>query len=227
MALNLLEIAGRVNLGKQHFPRKDSVCLGPRREDPMLNERQLRLMIGDEAYDALPDRKPRSFAHPPRPKVQRRPRIEARQRIILGGYIPAIVAAGFTVAEQAVLCVFAYEVKRHGRCALTVGEIAYKAQCCRTIVQRALRQAQRYGLIAVDHRRVARDRNLANIVRIVSRVWLAWLRLGPSRPRPWGRGGWVYESVQTPKRYKKEVVRTGGAGGISASPPNSSSREGR
>jgi hypothetical protein len=157
----------------------------------MLTEQQLRLQIGDESFEALPDRKPRSFAKPmtPRPQVQRRPRIEARQRIILGGLVPARIAAGFTVGELAVLCVIADEVRKRGRCMLTVGALAYRAQCCRTIVQRALRQAARWRIIKVEPRRIACDRNLSNVITIVARVWIAWLRLAPSRPRPWGGGG--------------------------------------
>lgn len=180
---------------------------------------QLRLAIGAEAFDAIPEREPPPRAA--RPPVQRRPRIEARQRIILGGSVPAIVAAGFTVAEVSVLCVLAAEHKRHGRCDLTIGEIAYRAQCCRTIVQRALRQAVRYGLISVDYRRVSYGRNLPNIVTIINRTWLAWLRLGPARPRPWGggvspsspakRGG--HTKVRTdPEVQQKDAGRDGGAG---------------
>lgn len=154
---------------------------------------QLRLLIGDEAFDAIPDAEQQRQ----RPPVQRRPRIEARQRIVLSGLVPARVAAGFTVGELAVLCVIAEEHKRHGCCTLTVGALAYRAQVCRTIVQRALRQAVRQDLIRVDHRRVSRSRNLSNLVTLTSEVWKAWLRLGPRRPRPWG-GGWVYESEQGP-----------------------------
>lgn len=152
---------------------------------------QLRLAIGDEAFDAIPDREPYCPPKQIRPRVQRRPRIEARQRIVLCGLVPAKVAAGFTVGECAVLCVLAREHKRRGRCDLTIGEIAYWAQCCRTLVQNTLRQAARYGLIDIDRRRVAYNRNLPNVVTIVSRTWLAWLRLGPTRPRPWGGGGWT------------------------------------
>jgi hypothetical protein len=189
---------------------------------------QLRLQIGDEAFDAIPDRKPQGRARPKRPAVQRRPRIEARQRIILCGLVPAVIAAGFTCAEIAALAVIASEIKRRGFCNLTIGEIAYLAQCCDTIVQRALRQAIRYGLIKVDYRRVAYNRNLPNIIRIISRVWIAWLRLGPSRPRPWGggvspsaakqpndEGGRVYETKHTPADTKnKSGCPNNGPGGL-------------
>jgi hypothetical protein len=183
----------------------------------MLTETQLRLQIGDAAFDALPDaRRP---ARAPRKPVQRRSRIEARQRLVLGGSVPAIVAAGFTTAEVAVLCVLASEHKRHGRCELTVGEIARLAQCCRTVVQNCLYWAERRGLLEVQRRRVARDRNAPNVVRIVSRTWIAWLRLGPSRPRPWGGAGeGSFRHPQTPYKCQKDGFPASERGGRGAQP---------
>ena len=42
-------------------------------------------------------------------------------------------------------------------------------------VQNALRHAERIGFISIAERRVAGRRNLPNIVRVVSREWLAWI----------------------------------------------------
>lgn len=170
----------------------------------MLTEKQLRLQIGDEAWDALPDRKPKRERTPRR----RAPGNQARQRIILGGQVPAVVAAGFTPAEVSVLCVLAAEHKRWGRCTLTIADISRLACCCRTVVQNTLAWAARWGLISVKHRRVAYDRNLSNVVRIVSPVWIAWLRLGPSKPRPWGQGGYI-SVIGSPVTYNKEVAEHG------------------
>jgi hypothetical protein len=197
-----------VRVNEKLFLVMAELCLVgmPRKMGPMKSQsfyrNQLRLAIGDEAFNAIPDREPAKRVRPP---VQRRPRIEARQRIVLCGLVPAIVAAGFTVGECAVLCVIAREHKRRGRCDLTIGEISYSAQCGRTLVQNALRQAVRYGLISIDHRRVAYDRNLPNVVTIISRAWLAWLRLGPARPRPWGGGGWQSPRERVQKSERKPI----------------------
>ena len=42
-------------------------------------------------------------------------------------------------------------------------------------VQNALRHAERIGFISIAERRVAGRRNLPNIVRVVSKEWLAWI----------------------------------------------------
>ena len=42
-------------------------------------------------------------------------------------------------------------------------------------VQNALRHAERIGLISIAERRVAGRRNLPNVVRVVSKEWLAWI----------------------------------------------------
>lgn len=186
------------------------------------HRQQLRLAIGGEAFDAIPDA-PDRRSNPgrvPSPSVQRRavqrrPRTEARIRIVQSGYAPAKVLCGFTLAEQAVLCVVAHEHKRHGRCDLTVGELAYMAQCCETVVHNTLRLAAHYGHILVDTRRIARWRNLPNVITIVSRTWLTWLRLGPDRPRPWG-GGW-YAGVAAAKAARGSASPTCDAFAISAS----------
>jgi hypothetical protein len=40
-------------------------------------------------------------------------------------------------------------------------------------------QARRLGLITVEERRRPGQRSLTNIVRIISKEWLTWLRKGP------------------------------------------------
>ena len=62
------------------------------------------------------------------------------------------------------------------------------ANACRTVVQNTIHHAERWGILRVQRRKVARDRNLPNLITIAHRAWLAWLRLGPARPRPWGGG---------------------------------------
>ena len=55
--------------------------------------------------------------------------------------------------------IVAEQVARRGFCDMTVGEIVGRAGCCATDVRNALRQAVRLGLVHVEARRVAYDRN--------------------------------------------------------------------
>jgi hypothetical protein len=89
------------------------------------------------------------------------------------------------------------------------------------LLRNALFWAERRGLIRVERRRVARDGNAPNIITIVDRRWIAWLRLGPRRPRPWG--GCFKTLVPTPyKSNKKEASEAdsgaGTGGGDRAGP---------
>jgi hypothetical protein len=76
------------------------------------------------------------------------------------------------------------ECRVHGCCTLHIDAIAARAGVHRTTVQNALREAQgrepgRTAIITVQERRRRGQRSLTNIIRIVSREWLNWLR--PSR----------------------------------------------
>ena len=46
---------------------------------------------------------------------------------------------------------------------------------CRRTVQNALRHAERLGLVSITERPRDGARNLPNIVRVISREWLAWI----------------------------------------------------
>ncbi len=118
----------------------------------------------------------------PRPTTYDRSRsLERRRRLAASGPMPPAMAAAFTCGEQAVLRVIADEVREHGRCDRTLGEIAARAGVCRATAQNALRHAARLGLLTIEERRRPGCRNLANLVRITSREWLAWLTRGPRR----------------------------------------------
>jgi hypothetical protein len=52
------------------------------------------------------------------------------------------------------------------------------------MVQSALREAARLGLLTVEERRREGRRNLPNVVRIVSKVWTSWLARGGRSSRP-------------------------------------------
>jgi hypothetical protein len=96
----------------------------------------------------------------------------------MSGVVPAKIAAAFTMAELAVLTVVARQCQRAGVCTLHIDAIAALAGCSRTSVQSALRQARLLGLILVKERRIPGLPSLTNIVSIISREWVAWLKLG-------------------------------------------------
>ena len=118
----------------------------------------------------------------PRRRVGSRPRssgsIERRRRHSAAGWLPPTLSSHFTVSEVAALSVVAQDVLALGRCELSIGAIAAKAGTCATVVRNALRHARRLGLIAVETRRVRYNRNLPNVVTIVSAEWTDWLRIG-------------------------------------------------
>ena len=93
--------------------------------------------------------------------------------------MPPALACKFTVGELAVLRIVGDEVRQHGQCDRCVDELAARAGVCRSLVKNALRTAARLGLVTVEERRRAGRRNLPNVVRVVSREWLAWLARGP------------------------------------------------
>src|SRR3954451_19919550 len=137
-----------------------------------------------EARRALP-----APQKPIQPRLGSRPRspasMERRRRWAASGALPPALAARFTLAETAVLAVLAAEVLRHSACTLTVGHIAALAGVSETTVRNALRAAHGLGLLSIEERRLTAWRNAPNVVRIVSREWLGWLRLRASK----GGGG--------------------------------------
>jgi len=82
------------------------------------------------------------------------------------------------LTELAVLKIVSDEIRQHGTCFCTVAEIAARAGTSRTKVQDAIRQAARLGLLTVQERRREGQKNLPNVIRVVSREWLQWLRIG-------------------------------------------------
>src|SRR3712207_1005828 len=120
----------------------------------------------------------------PRPTTYDRTRsIERRRRLAASGPMPPQLAASFTTGELAVLRIIADEVREHGQCDRTLGEIAARAGVCRATAQNALRHAARLGLLTIEERRRSGRSNLPNVIRITSREWLAWLTRGPKGGR--------------------------------------------
>ena len=95
--------------------------------------------------------------------------------------MPPALASRFTTGELAVLRIVSDEVRAGGQCTLCIDAIAARAGVCRRLAQNAIRQAARLGLLTIQERRREGQKNLPNIVRVISREWLAWLRLGARR----------------------------------------------
>src|SRR5881227_4030163 len=144
-----------------------------------------RVLRGDiKPVGILPGR-PSIF--PPR-QLQRAPKrpvaIARRRHLAASGPMPPALACKFTVGELAVLRIIGDEVRQHGQCARCVDEIAARAGVCRRMVQNALREAARLGLLAIEERRREGRRNLPNVVRIVAKEWISWLARGGRSSRP-------------------------------------------
>src|SRR3954463_11262186 len=140
-----------------------------------------------EARRALP-----AAQKPLQRRLGSRPRspasMERRRRWAASGAVPPALAARFTLAETAVLAVIAAEVLRHSACTLVIGHIAALAGVSETTVRNALRAARGLGLLTIEERRLTAWRNAPNVVRIISREWLGWLRLRTPKERALGGG---------------------------------------
>ena len=103
-----------------------------------------------------------------------------RRRLAASGPMPPALAAGFTCGELAALRIVADEVRAKGVCGAFLGEIAARAGVSVSTARNAIRQAARTGLLTIEERRRDGRKNDSNLVRIVSREWLAWLSRGVS-----------------------------------------------
>ncbi|MCJ2062302.1 hypothetical protein MKK63_06250 [Methylobacterium sp. J-088] len=118
---------------------------------------------------------------PPR-RLQRAPErsvaIERRRRLACSGPMPPALASRFTTGQLAVLRVVGDEMARNGACGLFIDAIAARAGVCRRLAQAAIRLAEGDGLLTIQERRHQGRKSDPNVVRIISREWLQWLRRG-------------------------------------------------
>ncbi|PYE38831.1 hypothetical protein DFI02_13510 [Rhizobium sp. PP-F2F-G20b] len=146
-----------------------------------------------------------SFFPPRRPQrsPDRARSIARRRRLAASGPMPPALACNFTTSELSVLKIVADEITMHGTCSRTIAEIAARAGVSRTSVLNALREAQTLGLVTVEERRREGQRNLPNVVRVVSAEWRIWL----------GRGGRVQKNAphgyQSIPEDKSQPIDTG------------------
>lgn len=117
-----------------------------------------------------------SIFPPRRPQLSpRSPASLARRRhLAASGPMPPKLAANFTLSEMAVLMIVREEVRAKGCCDRSIAEMAARAGVGRTTVQNAIRMAAKLCLLIVQERRRDGKKNLTNVVRIVSKEWLAW-----------------------------------------------------
>src|SRR4051812_46242259 len=119
-----------------------------------------------------------------RQRTPQRPVAIARRRhLAASGPMPPALACKFTVSELAVLRIIGDEVRQHGLCDRCVDEIAARAGVCRRMVQNAIREAARLGLLTIEERRREGRRNLPNVIRIISKEWISWLSRGGQSSR--------------------------------------------
>lgn len=150
----------------------------------------------------------RTAVAPLRKSVGSRPRSDAsmarRRRWAASGRLPPGLACRFTGGELAALAVVTVEAVKRGDCRLAHEHIAAIAGVSRSTVKRALHQARALGLISVQERRLSRWRNRPNVVAIVDRAWLSWMRLART-------GGGVQLGTRTntsdPKEGSKRAAR--------------------
>src|SRR4051812_6295742 len=143
------------------------------------------ILRGEIKPVGLPPGRPSIF--PPR-RPQRAPQrpiaIARRRHLAASGPMPPALACKFTVSELAVLRIVGDEIRQHGHCDRCVDELAARAGVCRRMVQNALREATRLGLLTIEERRCEGRRNLPNVIRIVSKEWMLWLTRGGRASRP-------------------------------------------
>ena len=143
------------------------------------------VLRGDLRPVSLPPGRPSLF--PPR-RLQRAPKrpvaIARRRHLAASGPMPPALACKFTVSELAVLRIVGDEIRQHGHCDRCVDELAARAGICRRMVQNALREAARLGLLTIEERRREGRRNLPNVIRIVSKEWMLWLTRGGRSSHP-------------------------------------------
>jgi hypothetical protein len=163
-----------------------------------------QVMRGEVTPVGIPPGRPSIF--PPR-RLQRAPirpvAIARRRHLAASGPLPPSLACKFTVGELAALRIVSDEVREKGHCDRTLGEIAARAGIGRTTAQNAMRAAAAMGLITVQERRREGQKNLPNVVRIVSREWQLWIKRGGQRNPPHGSKPIGFKKTDpTDKRFK-------------------------
>jgi hypothetical protein len=120
----------------------------------------------------------------PRQRLRSPDRAKSRdRRRRLGGSsaLPDTLRHLFTEGQRAALCIIMMEIKRRGICDWPIDKIAAQAGVCRTMVQTTLHEARRVGLVDITERPMRGQKSLTNLIRIISKEWLVWIRRAPTR----------------------------------------------
>ena len=159
----------------------------------------------------------------------RRRSLLRRQDMVRGNPLPASLSHMLTECERAVAEVIARRHVGWGQCDLCLGEIATLAGVSVRTAQRALRQLEALGWVAITERPRRLQPSLTNVVRIVVPEWIDWLAKRPKGVRS-GRGGRVTSWQATSDRQALEGMQGGRSGPIRGSqrpePPPEGQRRG-
>ena len=127
------------------------------------------------------------------------------------GVLPPNIRHHYTLGQMSILCIIAGEIKHHGICDLPIDKIAALAGVCRTTVQTTLYDADElHHHIDVTRRPRPGQKHLANVVKIISPEWLAWIKRGPTAHRP-GIGSNLLTRSEIMSPTKSEGRNDGGA----------------
>jgi hypothetical protein len=105
-----------------------------------------------------------------------------RRRLAASGPMPPALASHYTTGQMAVFRIVADEVRQHGACSRTLGEIAARAGVGITTARDAIRAGAFDGILIIEERRRRGAPNLPNVVRVTNREWSNWIKRS-------GRGG--------------------------------------
>jgi hypothetical protein len=155
----------------------------------------------------------------PRVSPDRQASMARRRRLAASGPMPPAIAARFTTGEIAVLRIVADEVRSKGDCRLFLGEIAARAGVGMTKARMAIRLAASDGLLTIQERRRQGQKNDANVLRVISREWMAWIQRGRGESpiastnmkptdRYYSKHG-KFEHFPSKVAFRKEAERTG------------------
>ena len=124
--------------------------------------------------------------------------MERRRRLAASGPMPPALAAHYTTGQMAVFRIVADEVRQHGACSITLGEIAARAGVGTTTARDAIRAGAFDGILVIEERRRRGAPNLPNLVRVVSREWSNWIKRA-------GRGGSSFSGATYNKASKTTI----------------------
>lgn len=189
----------------------------PCRDEALMRDFETGAAITHRARQAPPSVLERMAAKISQFAPRRRYRVDPtealRRRRKWGGSsaMPDGLRTHYSEAERAALAVVAEQVRKHGHCELPLEKIAEMAGVSRTTVQNAIRKARSRDRsdISVQLRPQPGRKNLTNVIRIISRDWIRWIkrRIGFKDLNPSERYG--ERSLSTSQIEPKKALEKG------------------